>query len=73
MMNTILQPYLDKFAMVYLNDIIVFLNSDEEHKEHLALILKSLCTNKLYIKPSKYIVGAETVKFCSHIIGQGQL
>jgi hypothetical protein len=59
--------------MVYLNDIIVFLNSDEEHKEHLALILKSLRINKLYAKPSKCIVGAETVEFYRHIIGQGQL
>jgi hypothetical protein len=73
MMNTILQPYLDKFAMVYLDDIIIFSNSDQEHKEHLSLVLERLRTNKLYEKPSKCIVGAETVEFCRHIVGQGQL
>jgi hypothetical protein len=65
MMNTMLQPYLD--------DIIIFSNSDQEHKEHLSLILERLRTNKLYAKPSKCIVGAETVDFCGHIVGQGQL
>ncbi len=73
MMNTVLQPYLDKFVMVYLDDIIIFSNSDQEHQEHLALILERLRTNKLYAKPSKCIVGAETVEFCGHIVGQGQL
>ncbi|KFY20788.1 hypothetical protein V491_03426 [Pseudogymnoascus sp. VKM F-3775] len=68
-----LQPYLDKFAMVYLDNIIIFSNSDQEHKEHLSLVLESLRTNKLYAKPSKFIVGAETVEFCGHIVGQGQL
>jgi hypothetical protein len=73
MMNTVLQPYLDKFVMVYLDDIIIFSNSDQEHKEHLSLILERLRTSKLYAKPSKCIVGAETVEFCRHIVGQGQL
>ena len=73
MMNTVLQPYLDKFVIVYLDNIIIFSNSDQEHKEHLSLVLERLCTNKLYTKLSKCIVGAETVEFCRHIVGQGQL
>jgi len=42
LMNTILQPYLDKFVVVYLDDIVVFSNSDEEHEKHISLILEKL-------------------------------
>lgn len=73
LMNTILQPYLDKFVVVYLDDIVVFSKSDEEHKEHLRLILEKLKENSLYAKPSKCVIGAETIEFCGHIVGQGQL
>ena len=41
-MNSILQPFLDKFVVVYLDDIVIFLDLDEEHKEHLALVLEKL-------------------------------
>src|SRR5271168_4045316 len=51
MMNSILQPYLDKFVVVYLDDIVVFSDSDEEHEEHLRLVLEKLRENSLYAKP----------------------
>ena len=73
LMNSIMQPYLDKFVVVYLDDLVVFSNSDEEHCEHLALVLKKLQENSLYAKPSKCTIGAETVEFCGHLVGQGKL
>ena len=42
LINTILQSYLDKFVVVYLNNIVVFSNLDEEYKKHISLILKKL-------------------------------
>ena len=73
LMNSILQPYLDQFVVVYLDDIVVFSDSDEEHKQHLALVLEKLRENNLFAKPSKCVVRAKTIEFCGHIVGQGQV
>ena len=62
-MNTILQPYLDKFVVVYLDDIVIFSNSDEEHEEHFRLVFEKLRENDLCAKPSKCVIGAETIEF----------
>jgi hypothetical protein len=64
----ILQPYLNKFVVVYFNNILVFLNLDKEHEEHLCLILEKLKENNLYAKPLKYVIRTETIKFYSYII-----
>jgi hypothetical protein len=42
LMNTILQLYLNKFVVVYFNNIVVFSNSDKEHEKHISLILEKL-------------------------------
>jgi hypothetical protein len=42
LMNKIFMEYLDKFVMVFINDILVYLRSEEEHKDHLRLILQKL-------------------------------
>ena len=70
-MNTILQPYFNKFVVVYLNDIIIFLNLDKEHEEHLCFVLEKLKENNLYAKPLKYVIKAKTIKFYNHVISQG--
>jgi hypothetical protein len=73
LMNTILQPYLNKFVVVYLDDIVIYSNSIKEYKEHLALVLKKLCTNTLYAKPAKCVIRVKTIEFYRHIVGQGEL
>ena len=73
LMNSILQPFLDKFAVVYLDDIVIYSNSDEEHVEHLEKVLEKLRSNHLFAKPTKCIIGAREVEFCGHIVGQGKL
>jgi hypothetical protein len=42
LMNKVFMEYLDKFVMVFINDILVYLRSEEEHKDHLRLILQKL-------------------------------
>jgi hypothetical protein len=53
MMNKVFMEYLDKFVMVFIDDILVYLRSEEEHEGHLCLVLQKLQGHKLYAKLSK--------------------
>ncbi|RVX07455.1 Transposon Ty3-I Gag-Pol polyprotein [Vitis vinifera] len=50
LMNKIFHPYLDKFVVVYLDDIVIYSNTLKEHEEHLRKVFKILRQNKLYVK-----------------------
>ena len=71
LMNTILRPYIDKFVLVYLDDVLVYSNSEEEHLEHLRLVFEALRQHRLYARPKKCIFNKLNVEFCGHIVGQG--
>ena len=71
LMNQVLRPYLDKFVLVYLDDVMIYSNSLEEHKEHLRLVLQALKENNLYCKPKKCVFNKPEVEFCGHIVGNG--
>ena len=53
MMNKVFMEFLDKFVMVFINDILVYSKNEEEHKEHLRLVLEKLREHQLYAKFSK--------------------
>jgi hypothetical protein len=53
MMNKVLMEYLDKFVMMFIDDILVYSRSKEEHEGHLRLVLLKLRDHKLYAKLSK--------------------
>src|SRR6266700_7859283 len=53
MMNTILQPYLGKFCLVYLDNILIFSRTLDEHHNHVQQVLETLRKNDLYAKSSK--------------------
>jgi hypothetical protein len=53
MMNKVFMEYLDKFIMVFIDDILVYSRNEEEHEGHLRLVLQKLRDNKLYAKLSK--------------------
>lgn len=55
-MNKIFHPYLDQFVVVFINDILVYSKSDEDHAKHLRVVLQTLQENKLYVKLSKLYV-----------------
>ena len=53
LMNMVFNPYLDKFVIVFIDDILVYLGSPEEHAEHLRTVLQILRERQLYAKFSK--------------------
>jgi hypothetical protein len=53
LMNKVFMEYLDKFIVVFIDDILVYSRSEEEHEDHLCLVLQKLRDHKLYVKLSK--------------------
>ena len=53
LMNTILSNYLDNFVVVFIGDILIYSKNDQEHKEHLRIVLQVLREQQLYAKSSK--------------------
>ncbi|XP_054818995.1 uncharacterized protein LOC129318287 [Prosopis cineraria] len=73
LMNKIFDPYLDRFVVVYLDDIVVYSNTLEEHVEHLQIVFKTLRENELYVKKEKCSFAMEEVSFLGHVISHGCL
>jgi hypothetical protein len=71
LMNKVFMEYLDKFVMVFIDDILVYSTSEEEHEEHLRLTLQKLRENRLYAKLSKCEFWMKQVAFLGHIISKG--
>ena len=64
--------YLDKFVVVFIDDIMVYSKNEEEHKEHLRLVLEKLREHQLYAKFSKCEFWLKEVGFLGHVIsGEG--
>jgi hypothetical protein len=71
LMNKVFMEYLDKFVVVFIDDILVFSRSEEEHEEHLRLVLQKLREHQLYAKFSKSAFWLKEVSFLGHIITDG--
>jgi hypothetical protein len=54
LMNKVFMEYLDKFVVVFIDDIIIFSKTEEEHKKHLRMVLEKLRSNQLYAKFSSH-------------------
>jgi len=68
LMNNVLQPYLRKFVVVFLDDILIFSKSWEEHLQHIRTVLDAMRSNQLFCKSSKCEFGASDVLFLGHRI-----
>jgi hypothetical protein len=71
LMNMVFMEYLDRFTVVFTDDILVFSKTMEEHKDHLRLVLEKLRSNQLYAKFSKCEFWLTEVTFLGHVISVG--
>nr|GEV40739.1 putative reverse transcriptase domain-containing protein [Tanacetum cinerariifolium] len=68
LMNRVCKPYLDKFVIVFIDDILIYSKNKEDHEEHLKTILELFKNEKLYAKFSKYDIWLESIHFLGHVI-----
>jgi hypothetical protein len=71
LMNKMFMEYLDKFIVVFIDDILIFSKNEEEHTEHLRLVLQKLREQKLYAKRSKCEFWLKEVSFLGHVVSNG--
>jgi hypothetical protein len=68
LMNKVFMEYLDKFVVVFIDDILVYSRNEEEHEGHLRLVLQKLRDNQQYAKLSKCEFWSKEVSFLGHVI-----
>jgi len=68
MMNKVFMEELDKFVMVFIDDILIYLETVEEHEKHLRIVLEKLRQNQLYAKFEKCEFWPKKVVFLGHVL-----
>jgi hypothetical protein len=71
LMNKVCMEYLDRFVVVFIDDILIYSKSESDHEEHLRLVLQTLRDNQLYAEFSKCEFWIDMVPFLGHIISNG--
>ena len=72
-MNDIFSDLLDVCVMIYLNDILIYLNNMSEHHQHVKEVLKHLCKAGLYAKVEKCKFHSESVEYLGYILSPSGL
>ena len=70
LMNRVFRPYVDRFVMVFIDDILVYSKDREDHDTHLRVVLETLRNEQLYAKMSKCEFWLREVSFLGHIISE---
>ena len=68
LMHRVFQPYLDQFVVVIVDDILIYSQSEEEHEDHLRIVLQELRDHQLYAKFSKCEFWLTEVRFLRHVV-----
>jgi hypothetical protein len=67
-MNSVFMPELDKFVVVFIDDILIYSKNEEEHAKHLRIVLTHLREHQLYAKFSKCVFWLEEIQFLGHVL-----
>jgi hypothetical protein len=70
LVDKVCKEYLDKLIVEFIGGILIYSKSDEEHEEHLRLVLQKLQDHRLYVKLSKCEFWMKQVSFLSHVISE---
>ena len=73
LMNRILRQFIAKFVIVYLDDIVIYSETEEDHLRHIRQVFEVLRANELYARPSKCEFLVKKLEFCGHIVGNGEI
>ena len=73
LMETILRPYLNKFCVIYLDDLTIYSRNAEEHARHLRLVYRLLAKNKIFLRLGKCYFFQKKIKFLGWILEGGKL
>ena len=68
LMHRVFQPYLDQFVVVFIDDILIYSKSKEEHEDHLRIVLQAFRDHQLYAKFSKCEFWLTNVRFLGHVV-----
>ncbi|GKC38312.1 putative reverse transcriptase domain-containing protein [Tanacetum coccineum] len=68
LMNRVCKPYLDKFFIMFIEDILIYSNSKEDHEVHMRLVLELLKKEELFAKFSKFEIWLQEVHFLGHVV-----
>jgi hypothetical protein len=68
LMNSIFNPFLGKFVLVFFDDILIYKTFWEEHVQHFDRVLQILMEKQLYDKPSKCFFGVQKIEYLGHTV-----
>ena len=68
LMNNVMHKYLDKFVVIFIDDILIYSKSKEEHKEHLKIVLQELREHQLFSKFSKCDFFKDKIQYLGHVV-----
>jgi hypothetical protein len=73
LMNKLLKPYLQKFVLVFFDDILIYSHTWDSHLQHVDKLLQLLRDHQLFVKKSKCSFGASEVEYLGHIVGRDRV
>jgi hypothetical protein len=73
LMNPVFMPELDRFVMVFIDDILVYSECKKEHEKHLRIVLTRLREHKMYAKFSKCDFWLKEVQFLGHMLSENRI
>jgi hypothetical protein len=69
-MNSIFSQYLDKFVLIFIDDILIYSKIEEEHEEHLKIVLQNLREHKLYVNFDKCDFYKRKIQYLGRVISE---